>query len=188
MINGTITGIGNATAYLNTQGRQLGQNFQKELINRARALSIQLQKGISESVDKGAVPFTNRAVLFTYKKTGTGVTAKIIVKDLQAKYLYDVLVQPSAHEKYVPTSAARLTRQGNISGLKANLANGRYKVVVQNGKKRIIDTSQKKKNKRVIGVRESKRRQLIYDFYANAERGAMLILNDIRGTFTLRRQ
>jgi len=56
------------------------------------------------------------------------------------------------------------------------------------GKKRLIDTNQKKKKKRVIGVRESKRRQLIYDFYANAERGAMLILNDIRGTFTLRRQ
>lgn len=188
MINGNITGIGNATAYLNTQGRQLGQNFQKELINRARALSIQLQREISQSVDKGPVPFTNRAVLFTYRKTGTGVTANIIIKDLQAKYLYDVLVHPSAHEKYIPTSNARLTRQGNISGLKANLTNGRYKIVNENGKKRLIDTNQKKKKKRVIGVRESKRRQLIYDFYANAKRGAMLILNDIRGTFTLRRQ
>ncbi|EJL18165.1 hypothetical protein SSMOSELEY_1799 [Shigella sonnei str. Moseley] len=89
-----------------------------------------------------------------------------MVKDIQAKYLYQVLVQPKAIDKFIPTSSTRLTKQGNISGLKKNLLSERYKVVKgKNGKERLIDTAKKdtkKKTKRVIGLREKKQRRLIY--------------------------
>lgn len=57
----------------------------------------------------------------------------------------------------------------------------------KNGKERLIDTKQKKKEKRVIAVRENKKRKLIYDFYRNAEKGAVLIMSDIRGSFIVKK-
>lgn len=186
----TITGTRRTQEYINRTGQKLGKQFQKEIINRARALSVKLQNDMSNAVDKGAVPFTKRSILFTYRKSGnSSVRASIIVKDVQAKYLYEVIAKPKAIDKFIPTSAARLTKQGNISGLKNNLAKKRYVIVESGGKKRLIDTAQnnrKKKNKRVIGVMESKRRKLIYDFYKEAEDGAVLMLSDIRGIFRLR--
>lgn len=186
----TISGTKTTKQYLNRTGQKLGKDFQKEIINRARALSVRMQNDMNNTIDKGPVPFTKRSILFTYKLTGNNsVRASIIVKDIQAKYLYEVLVKPKAIDKFIPTSAVRLTKQGNISGLKNNLAKKRYVIVESGGKKRLIDTTQsnrKKKNKRVIGVMESKKRKLIYDFYEKAEEGALLILSDIRGTFRLR--
>ncbi|ELH6316493.1 hypothetical protein Q9Y76_000585, partial [Escherichia coli] len=77
---------------------------------------------------------------------------------------------------------------GNISGLKKNLSSGRYKIVKgKNGKERLIDTAQKKKQKRVIGLRESKRRKLIYDFYQEVNDGVMLVMSGIQGTFKVTR-
>jgi len=188
MLKVKINGLDNSRTYLNKTGEKLGRNFQNEIIKRSRELSIKMQKDLNDSVDKGAVPFTNRAVLFLYRKKGTGVSTTIMIKDIQAHYLYEVLVQPKPIDKFIPTSKARLTSQGNIAGLKRNLSNGRFKVVKgKNGKERLIDTKQKKKEKRVIAVRESKRRKLIYDFYRNAEKGAVLIMSDIRGSFIVKK-
>ncbi|EMN5860215.1 hypothetical protein RJ495_005110 [Pluralibacter gergoviae] len=181
-----ISGIGNAKSYLNKQGKQLGSRFQKTLIKEVRNLSQNIQSGINSTVDRGAVPFTQRAVLFTYKMSGTSVSTSILIKDLQARYLYDVLVKPESIIKFIPTSAARLTQQGNITGLRNNLAKGRYKVVKSGGKERLIDTSKKDTN-RVIGVRETKRRKMVYDFYEHAEVGAILIISNIRGTFKVKK-
>lgn len=188
MMRGSVTGIGNATAYLNTTGQRLGRDFQNEIIKRSKALAMKMQFDMNNSVDKGATNFTQRSILFMYRKVGNGVTTTIMVKNIQAQYLYDVIVKQKAIDKFIPTSKARLDRFGNITGLKKNLSSGRYKVVKsKNGKERLIDTSQKKKVKRVIGLRESKRRKLIYDFYAKAEEGARLVLNGIEGSFIIRK-
>jgi hypothetical protein len=113
------------------------------------------------------------------------------VKDQQAKYLYDILVKPKAVDKIVPTSAAKLTAQGNISGLKKNLASGRYKIVKgKNGKQKLIDTTKKdtkNKTKRIVGLRESKKRKIIYDFYNEANNGVRLMVSGIKGTFRITR-
>ena len=179
-----ITGIDNVTNYIKTTGTKLGKQFQDEIIKRSRVLSMKVQADMNNAVDKGAVPFTQRSILFFYKKRGSGVTATIMVKDVQAQYLYGVLVEQKAIDKFVPTSKARLTKQGNISGLKKNLASGRYKIVKgKNGKERLIDTTQK----RVIGLRESKRRKLIYDFYQEVNNGVMLVMSGIQGTFKVTR-
>ena len=181
-----------ATTYLRSEGQRLKAEFQKEMIKRTRDLAAKMQHDMSAAVDKGATGFTNRAVLFTYRKNNSNsLNASILIKSIQANYLYDIIVQPKAIDKFVNTSAARLTAQGNISGLHANLQSGKYKIVKgKNGKERLIDTSKKdtkKKTKRVIGLRESKKRKLIYDFYNEAEKGAKLLINDINGVFTLTR-
>jgi hypothetical protein len=183
-----IDGITNARTYINNKGKNLGKDFKKQFVKRTRDLSQKLQQEIADSVDKGPVPFTKRSILYKYSYTATGVKTSIRVKDIQAKYLYDVLVKDKKHAKFIPTSAARLTKQGNISGLKNNLRKGRYKIVKQKGKERLIDTNQKKQKKRVIGVREVKKREMIYDFYHNAERGAFMIFRDIKGTFKVRKR
>ena len=79
-----------------------------------------------------------------------------------------------------------MSQQGNIAGLKSGLSSGKYKVVKSGGKRRLIDTSKKdtkRKTKRVVGLREKKKRKLVYDFYAEAEAGARLILAGVRGHF-----
>lgn len=183
-----INGIRNAKTYLNTKGKQLGKDFQKTLVNRTRVLAQQMQKDLNASVDRGAVPFTQNAVLFLFKNNRTGVKCSIIIKDIQAKYLYDIIVKQKSFEKFIPTSAARLTKQGNITGLRSNLQKGRYKVVKQKGKERLIDTQAKKRGKRVIGLREEKRRKIIYDFYAEGEKGMRVVISDIKGTFRITKQ
>ncbi|TJZ59494.1 hypothetical protein FA013_30975 [Raoultella planticola] len=112
------------------------------------------------------------------------------VLDNQNKYLYDVIVEPKRIEKFVNTSAARLTKEGNISQLRSGIKNGKYKVVVSGGKKRLIDTTKKDtktKTKRVIGLHESKKRKIVYDFYSEAEKGIRLIISDIKGHFSIKR-
>lgn len=83
-----ITGIDNVTNYIKTTGTKLGKQFQDEIIKRSRVLSMKVQADMNNAVDKGAVPFTQRSILFFYKKRGSGVTATIMVKDVQAQYLY----------------------------------------------------------------------------------------------------
>jgi hypothetical protein len=183
--------VSGAQQYIKSQGVKLKQDFQKEIINRSRALAQKMQADMNKSVDRGAVTFTQRSILFLYKKSGTGVTTSILVKDLQAKYLYDIIVKEKAIDKIVPTSAARLSAQGNIAGLKKNLASGRYKIVKgKNGKQRLIDTTKKDtktKTKRVIGLRETKRRKIIYDFYQGANDGVRLMISGIQGSFIIKR-
>jgi len=184
----SIKGIGDTRRYINTRGNELGKDFQKTIINQTRLLSQRMQNKLNESIDRGAVAFTKRAILFTFSTRGFGgFKASIIVKSLQADYLYDVIVQPSLFEKFIPTSAARLSREGNIAGLRNNLRKGRYKVIKQGGKERLIDTSQKKRDKRVIGLRERKRRKMVYDFYNEAEKGVMMVISNTQGVFKVKK-
>jgi len=187
-----INGISSASNYIQTQGARLNNQFQSEVIKRSKLLSQKMQADLNNSVDRGGVNFTQRSMLFFYRKIGkNSLTATIMVKDVQAKYLYEVLVQPKVIDKFIPTSSARLTKQGNISGLKKNLSSGRYKVVKgKNGKERLIDTSKrdtKKKTKRIIGIREKRQRKLIYDFYHEANDGVRVIMTGIQGTFRVSR-
>lgn len=180
----SIQGISNTKRYINRQGNNLGKDFQKTLINQMRTLSQKMQNDLSNSVDRGAAAFTKRAILFTYKTSPYGgVTCTILVKRLQARYLYDVIVESRNFSKFIPTSAARLSREGNILGLRNNIRKGRYKVVKQRGKERLIDTQAKKSDKRVIGLRETKSREIIYNFYDEAEQGIRMIISTTRGHF-----
>lgn len=107
-----ITNIGNTKKYLNNAVGKVIDNFDGEFIRQTKALSVHLQQGMNNAIDKGAVPFTQRAVLYFYKKQSDGsITATIKIKDLQAKYLYDVIVQPDTIEKFIPTSSVKLTSQ-----------------------------------------------------------------------------
>lgn len=185
-----ITGLNDSKTYLTSAGKKLQNEFQSEIIKRSKALAQKMQADMNAAVDKGPTSFTQRSVLFMYKKSGANsVRATIMIKNIQAQYLYDIIVKPKAIDKFIPTSAARLTKNGNIASLKANLGNGKYKVVKgKNGKERLIDTSKKdtkKKTKRVIGLRESKKRKLIYDFYNEAEKGVRLMISDISGSFMI---
>lgn len=187
-----INGVASTKTYITTTGEKLNKQFQDEIIKRSRTLSHKVQADLNNAVDRGAVPFTQRSILFLYKKKGKdSIQCSILVKDVQAKYLYEVLVKPKAIDKFVPTSTAKLTKQGNISGLKKNLSNGRFKIVKsKNGKERLIDTSKKdtkKKTKRVIGLREQKRRKMIYDFYAEVESGFRVVMAGVQGSFVLKR-
>jgi hypothetical protein len=139
-----------ATTFLKSEGTKLKAEFQKEMIQRIRKLSQQMQKDMSDAVNKGATGFTNRAVLFTYqRRSDTSVTCSILIKDVQANYLYDIIVKPKAIDKFVNTSAARMTKQGNIAALHNNLQNKKYIVVKsKNGKERLIDTTKKILRKR----------------------------------------
>lgn len=54
--------------------------------------------------------------------------------------------------------------------------------------KYLIDTTKKSKkqhSKRVIGLKEKKKRKLVFDFFKNAEDGVRLVLSDINGTYTM---
>lgn len=180
----------NAVRVLNQQGQAYITSFQSELTKRCRELAKQVQDDINNTVDGGAVAFTKRAIFFNFIQHGNGTrTNQIIVRGQQAAYLRSVLTNdPTMFNKIVPTANARLTAQGNISALH-NQMGKKYKVVEQNGKRYLIDTSQKKKkrNKRIIGKYERKKRKMIYDFFNEVEQKAILSLNTMRGQFTLRR-
>lgn len=180
----------NAVRVLNQQGQAFITSFQSELSKRCRALAKLVQDDINNTVDGGAVAFTKRTIFFNFIQHGNGTrTNQIIVRGQQAAYLRSVLTDdPTLFNKIVPTANARLTQQGNISALH-NQMGKKYKVVEQNGKRYLIDTSQKKKkrNKRIIGKYEKKKRKMIYDFFNEVEQKATLSLNTMRGQFTLRR-
>lgn len=135
----------NAVRVLNQQGQAFITSFQSELSKRCRALAKLVQDDINNTVDGGAVAFTKRAIFFNFIQHGNGTrTNQIIVRGQQAAYLRSVLTDdPTLFNKIVPTANARLTQQGNISALH-NQMGKKYKVVEQNGKRYLIDTSQKK--------------------------------------------
>lgn len=179
-----------AVRVLNSQGKMFITDFQSELTKRCRALSKQIQDDIINSVDGGAVNFTKRAIFFNFIQYGNGIrTNQIIVRGSQAAYLRSVLTDdPTTFNKIIPTANARMTAQGNIAGLH-NQIGKKYKVVEQNGKKYLIDTSLKKKrrDKRIIGKYEKKKRKMIYDFFDETEHKARLVINNMKGTFIFRR-
>ncbi|KEA51853.1 hypothetical protein DT73_13035 [Mangrovibacter sp. MFB070] len=172
--------VKDGTTYIN--------NMQKEITNRARALSKQLQEKLNTSIEGGPVAFTKRTIFFNFIQNSNGTrTNQIIVRSSQLKYLQSIIFEQSSETKFVPTDNARLNKQGNIVGLKAGLNSKRYVVVEQKGKKYLIDTTKKQKkgkqSKRIVAVRETKKRKMIFDFFENAEKGARLILNNVNGQF-----
>lgn len=179
-----VKGIREVQGYVNKEGRDMKNQFSSELINDLRQVSRELQIGINQAAEGGVVPFTGNAMLTFFNKRATGVTVTLMVKDLQAQYLYGSLVEKETIDKFIPTSAAKLTKQGNITGLKANLKSGKYKVIEQKGTKRIIDT--RKKKDRVIATKEIKTRKIIFDWYAVADRKINIVINNLRGEFSTR--
>ncbi|QUG77923.1 hypothetical protein GKQ23_12975 [Erwinia sp. E602] len=108
-----------------------------------------------------------------------------MVKDLQAKYLRDIITVPKSELEFIPTSFARMNKFGNIAGLRAGIKSGKFKVVKSGNKKRLIDT--KKKKNRVVAVRAAKKRKQIYDFYEEGTKGMRAIVSGVRGHFTVRK-
>lgn len=189
-IQSKVTGSNQSKVYVNNEGRRLGSEFQNELITKTRELAIKMQTDLNTSIDRGAVYFTKNALRSWFQKSRTGVKCYIGVLQNQNEYLYDVIVEPKTMEKFVNTSSARLTKEGNITQLRNGIKNGKYKVVTTGGKKRLIDTTKKDtktKTKRVIGLHESKKRKIVYDFYSEAEKGIRLIISDIKGHFSVKR-
>jgi len=189
-IKSKVTGLKQSKIYINKEGKKLGSDFQNELITKTRELAVKMQTDLNTSIDRGAVPFTRNALRSWFKKSRTGVSCYIGVLQNQNEYLYDIIVEPKVIDKFVNTSAARLTKEGNISQLRSSIKNNKFKVVTSGGKKRLIDTTKKdtkRKTKRVIGLHESKKRKIIYDFYSEAEKGIRLIISDIQGQFSVKR-
>lgn len=173
--------------WINDQEKSITINVQSEITKRIRALTYKLQQHINQDIAGGPVGFTKKALFFNFIQDNKGLrTNQIIVRGDQAAYLRTVITDVhEIFEKFIPTSSAKLSAQGNITNLRGNL-NKKYKVVDVKGKKMLIDTTKKKKNrsKRVIGVREEKRRKMVFDFFKEAENGAKLILSDINGSYT----
>lgn len=181
-----IRGVEGVNSYLNTAGTNFNNEFRDEMINKMREVTRELQSGLNEAAAGGVVPFTSKAMLFFFSKRPTGVKCTIRVKDIQAQYLYGSLVKAENIDKFIPTSKATLTKQGNITGLKSNLKSGKYKVVESGGTKRIINTKKKKKQDRVIAVQETKSRKIIFDFYKEADKRILNVINNIQGQFSIR--
>lgn len=189
-IKSKIKGLKETTTYINNEGRKLKSEFQNELITKSRALAMKMQTDLDNSIDKGGVNFTGKAIYFKFDKRGGGVTCFIGIKDIQNKYLYEIINKPASIEKFVNTSMAPLTKQGNIARLRTSLKSKKYKIVESGGKKRLIDTTKKDtktKTKRVIGIQETKKRKMIYDFYEEADKGVRMIVSDIQGHFSVKK-
>ncbi|KAF0854505.1 hypothetical protein [Pantoea dispersa] len=131
-------------------------------------------------------------MLFNFIRNANGSkTNQIIIRCAKASYLRTVINSSDANELYdklIPTSNARLSKQGNTIGLQKRLASKRLVVVEEKDKKYLIDITKKSKKqhtKRVIGVKEKKKRKMVFDFFQNTEDGAKLILSDIKVTYKL---
>ncbi|EIK2954839.1 hypothetical protein LJ030_001438 [Salmonella enterica] len=172
--------------YLNKEGKNFNNDFRNEMIVKMRDISKELQTGINNAAAGGVVPFTGNAMLYFFNKRVTGVTCTIQVKDIQAQYLYGSLVKQESLDKFIPTSKTKLTKQGNITGLKSNLKSCKYKVVESKGVKRIVDT--RKKKDRVIATKDTKTRKIIFDFYKEADSRILKVINNMRGEYSIRKK
>lgn len=182
-----------AGAMLNSNAPRISGDFQKELSQRVRLVSGKVQAKIDSTAKGGVVPFTSKAILFNYKKNGSQTENQIIVKQLQTKYLKWMLDDSYSHKqesKIIPFSSAKLNQQGNISGLKSNLTNGKFKKQKdKHGRTYIIDTRKKKgKSKkdrlaRIIGVIRQKKRKPLFDFYQETLTQVNNELATMRGSF-----
>ena len=184
-LNTRVTGIDGTISYLNETGRNVQNQFKSTILNDMKALSRKMQIEMNSAIEGGVVPFTGNAMTVLYKMRDTGITCTLLVKDIQANYLYDVIVKPDSVEKFIPTSASKLTKQGNITGLRNNIKSGRYKIVESHGVKRIINTKATH-DKRVIARKEDKTRKIVYDWYQHANDGIDIIIGEIKGSYTIR--
>lgn len=176
-----------AGKWLNTTGNDIIINVQSEISKRMRTLTAQLQKELNQDIAGGPVPFTGRALFFNFIVQANGNrTNQIIVRGDQSAYLRTVMTDANeVFDKLIPTESAKLSKQGNISGLKAGLGNKKLVVVEEKGKKYLIDTTKKKKKRdqRVVAVKEKKKRKMVFDFFQKAEDGAKMVLSDVTGTY-----
>ncbi|WP_445663082.1 hypothetical protein [Enterobacter soli] len=189
-MSNNVTGIAATQLYLRQMGTRLGSQFQDELINRVRAASVNMQKELNDSIEGGATAFTKRALKFSYYRRGNGITCTIRVMPNQLKYLREIILQPKAIDKIIPAGGVKLDSLGNIKGLKSGLASGKYKIVKSGGKERLIDTTKntkRTKKNRVIGLKESKKRKLVWDFYQSGEDNIRMAISGIQGHFMIRR-
>ncbi|MCH9404916.1 hypothetical protein WKH46_04855 [Pantoea agglomerans] len=179
-----------AIKWVNNKKSEIVINVQSEITKKIREVSKQLQDKLNQEIKGGPVPFTKRAIFFNFIQRGELRTNQIIVRGDQANYLKNVISDASEiYDKFIPTSNAKLSKQGNITGLHAGM-NKKYKVTTVNGKKMLVDTTKNKKNrdKRIIGVKEKKTRQMIFDFFNEAESGTRLALSNMNGTYYFSKQ
>lgn len=182
--------------FINDNSPKIGEQFKKELSERMRTVTKQIQQQINIESKGGVVPYTNRAMKFNfYKPNGFTTINQIIVMPDQADYLKNV-IDPNyvrKHEnKVIPYKNAKLTTQGNISQLKNK---DKYKrVKSKNGKEYLIDTSKNSskrdpvmaRKKRVVGYYGSVGRKPLFDFYDDTEKKVIKQLRTLRGTFNYR--
>ncbi|HHH4724422.1 TPA: hypothetical protein ACPZ06_001079 [Klebsiella pneumoniae] len=182
--------------FINDNSPKIGDQFKKELSERMRTVTKQIQQQINVESKGGVVPYTNRAMKFNfYKPNGFTSINQIIVMPDQADYLKNV-IDPNyvrKHEyKVIPYKNARLTKQGNISQLKNKDKYQRVKS--KNGKEYLIDTSKNSskrdpvmaRKKRVVGYYGSVGRKPLFDFYDDTEKKVIKQLRTLRGTFNYR--
>lgn len=189
-VSASVTGAQNCITSLNNTGRWCITTLQSELSARCRQVSKGVQEMINKDVSGGAVNFTKRAVMFNFIKLPNDIRVnQVIVKPDQTKYLERILTDDKqSFEKFVPTSNAKLTAQGNISGLHRNIKSGKYKVIKQGSKTYMIDTSKKGKNndKRIIAVEnDNETRNELFDFYDECALLATEQISDLKGNFTM---
>ncbi|MDH1371987.1 hypothetical protein [Enterobacter kobei] len=182
--------------FINDNSPKIGDQFKKELSERMRTVTKQIQQQINVESKGGVVAYTNRATKFNfYKPNGFTSINQIIVMPDQADYLKNVIDPNYARKqeyKVIPYQNARLTKQGNISQLKNK---DKYKrVKSKNGKEFLIDTSKNSskrdpamaRKKRVVGYYGSVGRKPLFDFYDETEKKVIKQLRTLRGTFNYR--
>jgi hypothetical protein len=179
-----------AVKWVNDKKTEIVINVQSDITKKIREVSKQLQDKLNQDTKGGPVPFTKRAIFFNFIQRGDRRTNQIIVRGEQAKYLRSVITDASdIYDKFIPTSSAKLSKQGNIAGLHAGM-NKKYKVATVKGKKMLIDTTKnkKKRDKRIVGVKEKKSRKMIFDFFNEAESKSRLALSNTNGTYYFSKQ
>lgn len=182
--------------FINDNSPKIGEQFKKELSERMRTVTKQIQQMINIESKGGVVPYTNRAMKFNfYKPNSFNSINQIIVMPDQADYLKNV-IDPNyvrKHEsKVIPYKNAKLTKQGNISQLKSKDKYQRVKS--KNGKEFLIDTSKNSskrdpvmaRKKRVVGYYGSVGRKPLFNFYDETEQKVIKQLRTLRGTFNYR--
>ena len=190
---------GDMKKFINKNSPKIGQQFSKELSKSMRTVTQQMQTKINTEVAGGAVPFTTKSMFFNFKKTGEFTSVnQIILKSNQTSYLKYILDPQSAgavESKIIPLKNAPLTKQGNITQLRARSKSDKYKKVKsKNGNTYLIDTTKKsaKRNpklareKRVIGYYGSVGRRPLFDYYDETEKRVIQQLRNLRGGFDYR--
>ncbi|WP_312269237.1 hypothetical protein [Pseudescherichia sp.] len=184
--------------FINNNAPKIGKQFNNELSKKMRNVTQQMQTKLNHEVKGGVVPFTSRSMIFKNKKENQYETVnQIVVLPAQASYLKYILDPKYAvpESKIIPTSNAKLSKQGNIVQLRARSKDNRYKKVKsKNGNTYLIDTTKKsaKRNpklareKRVIGYYGSVGRRRLFDFFDETEKKVIEQLRNLRGTFDYR--
>lgn len=182
--------------FINDNSPKIGEHFKKELSERMRTVTKQIQQMINIESKGGVVPYTNRAMKFNFYKPNSFTSInQIIVMPDQADYLKNV-IDPNYvrknENKVIPYKNAKLTKQGNISQLKNKDKYQRVKS--KNGKEFLIDTSKNSskrdpvmaRKKRVVGYYGSVGRKPLFNFYDETEQKVIKQLRTLRGTFNYR--